>query len=141
LGLRDRWDVALYTHIHKLNVRKPVLWTGDLNVAHLQWDVYDGQTNKQRKKSAGFTDQERGAFDKLMKSGFTDLYRALHPDTREDAMTFWSWRFKMKTTNRGWRLDYFIASPSLAPLAQSVEIRKHVDASDHAPLVLSLNSP
>ena len=84
---------------------------------------------------------EREAFGKLLKSGFVDVYRALHPNARSEAMTFWSWRGNMKSSNRGWRLDYFIASPELVPLVKSLDIRRQVDASDHAPLVLILSKP
>jgi len=139
---RAQWDTAFLAYLVGLNASKPVVLTGDLNVAHLQHDVYDGPVNKQRKKTAGFTDVERIAFGKLLLSGFSDAFRHLHPDPKTDAFTFWTYRGNgMKAKNNGWRLDYFVVSNCLLPLVKGVEIRKAESLSDHVPLVLTVTTP
>lgn len=135
--VRKRWDKNFRSFLHKLEERKPVVWTGDLNVAHLPCDVYDGQKNKKRQQTAGFTWHEREAFDHLLNTdGFVDMYRHFHKDQTQSHYTYFAYRQSMKEKNKGWRLDYFVCSPELSAAVESVEVRREVDASDHVPLVL-----
>jgi len=116
-----------------------VIWTGDLNVAYLSYDVYDGMVNKKRPLSPGFTTYEREAFDTLIKQdGFVDVYRRYYPDERDHHFTFWSYRGGNRAKNRGWRLDYYIVSPELIPFIISTDIRLKTLGSDHIPIVLQL---
>jgi exodeoxyribonuclease III len=139
---RASWDACMASHLASLRTRgKHVIWTGDLNVAYLDYDVYDGDTNGQRCKSAGFTPEERAAFHAVLLSGMVDVYRAFYPLTREDAVTFWSYRFSMRSKNKGWRLDYFVVNEDLIPFISEIVNQKEVDMSDHVPLKLVLHSP
>merc|ERR1711908_170269 len=121
---------------------KGVIWTGDLNVAILDFDVYDGETNKQRKKTAGFTPYERENFRNICGSvDLVDVFREFYPDEK-NIFTFFSYRGKdLKGKNNGWRLDYFMATQDLVPLVNKVEIHRDRALSDHVPTVLYMQDP
>jgi len=137
---RKAWDSQFRQHLHKLEESKPVVWTGDMNVAHLPFDVYDGEKNRARQKGAGFTMYEREAMDTLIvEDGFVDAYRLLHKEEKTNHYTFFTYRQKMKVKNKGWRLDYFIVSPELIPVINAVTIHREEECSDHVPIVLHFN--
>jgi len=137
LGYRvERWDVDFLKYLKKLEETKPVIWCGDLNVAHLEIDLKNPKTNT---KTAGFTKEERESFTKLLGSGFVDTFRHFNP-TLEGAYTFWSYKAGARAKDVGWRLDYFIVSQSFLPSVASTHIRKHVAGSDHCPIILLVNN-
>ena len=103
LPYRMEWEDAFLSYLKKLEEKKPVIFCGDLNVAHREIDLKNPKTNR---KNAGFTDEERGKFSELLSSGFIDTYRHFYPDT-EGAYSWWSYRFKAREKNAGWRIDYF----------------------------------
>jgi len=140
---RLEWDVAMKRWLSDLQDRKPVIWTGDLNVAILDFDVYDGETNKARKKTPGFTPYERDNFRKLSEElDLVDSYRHFHPAEREKHYTFFSQRGRaMKDQNKGWRLDYFMVSRQIVNILEDVEVRREKAYSDHVPLVLTMKHP
>ena len=142
---RLAWDVAMKKWIDDLQKKKPIIWTGDLNVAILDFDVYDGETNKKRCKSPGFTPYERENFRNLCDElSLIDSYRHLYPDEREKHYTFFSARARghnMKKENKGWRLDYFMVSKNLINIIDDVQIRKDKSCSDHVPLILLMKDP
>jgi len=111
-----------------------VIWCGDLNVAHKEADLSNPKKNT---KTAGFTNQEREAFQKVLDKGFVDSYRHLHSD-ETDCYTYWSYRFNCRAKNIGWRLDYFVVSQDILARVSSVYVRKHVQGSDHCPLLMHL---
>ena len=113
---------------------KPVVVCGDLNVAHQEIDLKNPGPNRGK---AGFSDEERGKFDELLAAGFTDTFRHLHPDVT-GAYSWWSYRFKARQTNAGWRIDYFLVSDELAPKIQSACIYDEVYGSDHCPVGIEL---
>lgn len=134
---RKLWDPEFRKKLHTLEENKAVIWTGDLNVAYLSCDVYDGMVNKNRPKSPGFATYEREAFDTLIKTdGFVDVYRHFYPQEKDHHYTFWSYRGGNRPKNRGWRLDYWIVSPELMPFIKSMDIRTKVFGSDHIPIIL-----
>jgi len=130
------WDVAFLAYLKELEKRKPVIWCGDLNVAHLEIDLKNPKSNK---KTAGFTQQERDSFTKILGSGFVDTFRHFHPTT-EGAYTFWSYIGGARERDVGWRLDYFIVSKSFMPSVVDNVIRKTVPGSDHCPILLLVNN-
>jgi len=135
---RKAWDTKMKAHLEALSKKKSVIWTGDLNVAIQDFDVYDGETNKRRCKSPGFTPYERKNFGEMCSDiPLVDVYRDYYP-TKKNTFTFFSYRGNMRPTNRGWRLDYFCVSKELMPSINSIEIRKEAKLSDHLPLVLSM---
>eukprot|EP00485_Elphidium_margaritaceum_P000235 CAMPEP_0202695830 /NCGR_PEP_ID=MMETSP1385-20130828/9305_1 /ASSEMBLY_ACC=CAM_ASM_000861 /TAXON_ID=933848 /ORGANISM="Elphidium margaritaceum" /LENGTH=369 /DNA_ID=CAMNT_0049351907 /DNA_START=135 /DNA_END=1244 /DNA_ORIENTATION=+ len=139
---RLNWDKAMKKWLTALQLKKPVIWTGDLNVAVLDFDVYDGETNKQRAKSAGFTPYERDNFRKLRDElGLVDAYRHFYPNEREQHYTFFTARQNLKKQNRGWRLDYFMVSKTLINIVDDVQIRRDKECSDHVPLILMMKDP
>lgn len=140
---RLEWDTKMKEWLTELQTKKPVIWTGDLNVAILDFDVYDGETNKAREKTAGFTKYERDNFRKLSKElDLVDSYRHFYPKEREKHFTFFSARGKgMKDRNLGWRLDYFMVSKQLVNILEDVEVQKEKAYSDHVPLVLTMKHP
>ena len=140
---RLEWDEAMKKWLSDLQEKKPVIWTGDLNVAILDFDVYDGETNKSRKRTAGFTPYERENFRTLTEElGLVDSYRHFYPKEREKHYTFFSTRGKgMKENNKGWRLDYFMVSKTLVNILEDVEVKKEKAYSDHVPLVLTMKHP
>eukprot|EP01083_Nonionella_stella_P032243 88273_1 len=125
---RVDWDKYMKKWLKKMQNNKPIIWTGDLNVAFLDFDVYDGETNKNRKKSPGFTPYERENFKNIKNEcGLIDTFRHFYPKEREKHFTFFSNRSRgtdMKKENRGWRLDYFMVSKNIINIIDDVQIRK-----------------
>ncbi|MGN1376490.1 MAG: exodeoxyribonuclease III [Prevotella sp.] len=132
LDYRMQWDDAFRTWLQELDSRKPVIICGDLNVAHKEIDLKNPRTNRH---NAGFTDEERDKFSTLLNAGFTDSFRHLYPET-EGAYTWWSYRFKAREKNAGWRIDYFLVSDRLAPEISAATIHSDVMGSDHCPVEL-----
>ena len=134
IDYRLEWEEKRRKYMMKLDKKKPVIMCGDLNVAHNEIDLKNPKSNVGH---AGFSDEERGAFNKLLKSGFVDSYRTLYPEKVE--YSWWSYRFKAREKNIGWRIDYFILSERLMPKVNDVIIRTDVFGSDHCPVVLDIN--
>lgn len=135
LDYRMEWDDAFRRYLQQLDAEKPVLVCGDLNVAHREIDLKNPKSNR---RNAGFTDEERGKFDLLLQAGFTDTFRHFYPDT-EGAYSWWSYRFKAREKNAGWRIDYFLASERLRPLLTGAAIHNEIFGSDHCPVEVTLN--
>ncbi len=135
LDYRMAWEDDLRRYLMALDERKPVIYCGDLNVAHREIDLKNPKTNR---NNAGFTDQERDKLTVLLDSGFTDSFRYLHPDA-EGIYSWWSYRFNARKNNAGWRIDYFIVSNRLAPNILRAEILTDVEGSDHCPVLLELD--
>lgn len=135
LEYRMQWEEALRNYLIRLNSNKPVIYCGDLNVAHNEIDLKNPKTNR---NNPGFTDEERNCMTTLLGSGFTDTYRFLHPDTAE-VYSWWSYRFKSREKNTGWRIDYFIISDSLRQHIVSADIHTEIFGSDHCPVELVLD--
>ena len=134
LDYRMAWEDDLLADIKRLDAQKPVIVCGDLNVAHQEIDLKNPQTNR---RNAGFTDEERGKMSVLLDSGFVDTFRLLHP-TEEGDYSWWSYRFRAREKNVGWRIDYFIVSQRLAPQVAEAAIHAEVMGSDHCPVELRL---
>ena len=132
LDYRMQWDDAFRTWLQELDKRKPVIICGDLNVAHKEIDLKNPRSNR---KNAGFTDEEREKFSTLLDAGFTDSFRYLYPE-KEGAYSWWSYRFKAREKNAGWRVDYFLVSNRLAPEISSANIHSDIMGSDHCPVEL-----
>ena len=115
IDYRMQWEDALREYLTTLDKQKPVVYCGDLNVAHQEIDLKNPKSNR---GSAGFSDQERGKFSQLLECGFADSFRVLHPDTTE-AYSWWSYMRKARENNAGWRIDYFVISNRLVPLLQN----------------------
>jgi exodeoxyribonuclease-3 len=130
LDYRMQWEDDLRRYLSALDEKKPVIYCGDLNVAHQEIDLKNPKTNRM---NPGFTDQERQKMTLLLESGFTDTFRFLHPD-QKDIYSWWSYRFKAREKNTGWRIDYFITSNSLQPRIQSASIHTDIFGSDHCPV-------
>ena len=130
LDYRMQWEEDLRTYLSALGQKKPVIYCGDLNVAHKEIDLKNPKTNRM---NPGFTDQEREKMTLLLESGFTDTFRFLHPDEK-DIYSWWSYRFKAREKNTGWRIDYFITSNSLQPRIKSASIHTDIFGSDHCPV-------
>lgn len=128
------WDVDFLAFVKGLEANKPVIFCGDLNVAHTEIDLANPKTNK---KNAGFTAEERANFDAIIDAGFIDTFRELHPDEIE-RYSWWSYRAAARQRNIGWRIDYFCASQSLLDQIQEAEILPDVLGSDHCPVVLRI---
>ncbi|MDE7375425.1 MAG: exodeoxyribonuclease III [Muribaculaceae bacterium] len=135
LPYRMEWENAFLDYVKGLDQRKPVVICGDLNVAHEEIDLARPKANRH---NAGFTDEERACFSRLLDSGFVDTFRHLHPDLK-DAYSWWSYRFKAKEKNLGWRIDYFVISERLLPRLRSAEIHAEISGSDHCPVSLILD--
>ncbi len=135
LDYRQQWDRDLLAYLKRLDERKPVLWCGDLNVAHQEIDLKNPKTNR---RNAGFTDEERAGLTATLASGFTDTFRHFYP-TLEGAYSWWSYRFRAREKNAGWRIDYFIASNRIMPHATDAKILSDVMGSDHCPVELDLD--
>ena len=118
----------------KLKKEKPIILTGDLNVAHEEIDLKNPDSNH---NSAGFTDEERDAFSKLLSLGFVDTFRLLHPN--EAKYSYWSYRFHAREKNAGWRLDYFVVSEELKDKVKASEILNDCYGSDHCPILLDID--
>lgn len=140
LPYRKTWDEDFLKFVKDLEKKKPIIICGDLNVAHKEIDLKNPTTNKttaKRPGNAGFTDQEREYFEKILDSGFIDTFRHFYPDT-EDAYTWWSYMFSARKRNIGWRIDYFLCSKNFIKNIKSSEIRSEVMGSDHCPIEIVL---
>lgn len=135
LGWRMEWDDAFRAYLAGLAGRKPVVVCGDMNVAHEEIDIKNPASNR---RNAGFTDEERGKFTQLLESGFTDTFRHLNP-TLAGAYSWWSYRFRARERNAGWRIDYFLISNSLLPRLADAKIHAEITGSDHCPVELDLD--
>ena len=135
LDYRMEWEEAFADYICRLDADKPVVICGDMNVAHEEIDLANPKTNH---FSAGFTDQERNAFSRLLERGFVDSFRHLHPDT-EKAYSWWSYRAAARARNIGWRIDYFVVSERLASKILAAEIHPDIIGSDHCPVSITLD--
>ena len=136
LDFRLQYEKDLLEYLGELSAKKPIVYTGDLNVAHQEIDIKNPKANRQ---NAGFSDEERAKMTQLLSSGFADTFRRLHPDLA-GVYSWWSYRFHARENNAGWRIDYFIVSERLLPRVLSSEIRTDVFGSDHCPVVLELNA-
>ena len=134
LDYRMKWEDDFRAYLLQLNNRKPVIVCGDLNVAHKEIDLKNPKSNR---KNAGFTDEEREKFSELLQSGFTDTFRHFYPDL-EGAYSWWSYRFRAREKNAGWRIDYFLVSRSLENRLKSASIHTEVFGSDHCPVEIEL---
>jgi exodeoxyribonuclease-3 len=134
LPYRMQWEEDFLAYINGLNEKKPVIFCGDLNVAHQEIDLKNPKTNR---KNAGFTDEERGKFSHLLENGYVDTFRYLYPDAT-GIYSWWSYRFKAREKNAGWRIDYFVVSERLREQIKSAEIRTQVFGSDHCPIMLEM---
>ena len=134
LDYRMQWEDALREYIKDLDSRKPVIYCGDLNVAHEEIDLKNPKSNH---KSAGFSDEEREKFSKLLESGFADSYRRLYPDKVE--YSWWSYMMKAREKNVGWRIDYFVLSERLMEKVKDSYILTSVMGSDHCPVGLEID--
>lgn len=134
LDYRMRWDDDFRAYLKKLEEKKPVIVCGDLNVAHKEIDLKNPKTNR---KNAGFTDEERAKFTTLLESGFTDTFRYFYPE-QEGIYSWWSYRFKAREKNAGWRIDYFLTSDSLKDKLRGANIHTDIFGSDHCPVELTI---
>ena len=134
LDYRMQWEDDFLSYLQKLEEKKPVIFCGDLNVAHREIDLKNPKTNR---RNAGFTDEERDKFTALTKAGFIDTFRHFYPDL-EGAYSWWSYRFSARAKNAGWRIDYFLVSDSLKDALQDAVIYKDIMGSDHCPVGLSI---
>ena len=134
LDYRMTWEDDFRAYLVELDRKKPVIMTGDLNVAHKEIDLKNPKTNR---KNAGFTDEERGKFTKLLEAGFVDTFRHFYPDL-EGAYSWWSYRFQARAKNTGWRIDYFCVSEKLLDKLEDARILSDVQGSDHCPVELVL---
>ena len=134
LPYRMQWEDDFLAYIKKLDDNKPVVFCGDLNVAHKEIDLKNPKTNR---KNAGFTDEERGKMTDLLVAGFVDSFRYFYPDA-EGIYSWWSYRFKAREKNAGWRIDYFIVSERIKEQMKDAAIRTTIEGSDHCPVVLEI---
>lgn len=132
---RLKWEDAMRSYLTQLDQQKPVILCGDLNVAHNEIDLKNPGSNR---GSAGFSDQERGAFGQLLDCGFTDTFRYLYPE-KTGAYSWWSYRFNARKNNSGWRIDYFLVSDRLQDQIQDAIIHADILGSDHCPVELQLD--
>ena len=135
LEYRMVWEKEIKQYLKNLNVLKPVIFCGDLNVAHKEIDLKNPKTNR---GNAGFTDEEREKMTELLEDGFIDTYRYMYPD-KENAYTWWSYMGKAREKNIGWRIDYFIVSDRIKEKIQDVKIHNDIMGSDHCPVELDIN--
>lgn len=134
LDYRLQWEDDLRAYLKELDTKKPVVYCGDLNVAHQEIDLKNPKSNRQ---NPGFSDEERAKMTELLADGFVDSFRALYPDA-VGAYSWWSYRFNARANNAGWRIDYFIVSERLRERIREAAIRSEVYGSDHCPVVLEL---
>ena len=132
LPYRMEWEDAFLAYIKSLDAKKPVIFCGDLNVAHEEIDLKNPKTNR---RNAGFTDEERGKFSALLAAGFTDTFRYFYPDAT-GIYSWWSYRFRAREKNAGWRIDYFVVSKALEDRLQDAKILTDIYGSDHCPVEL-----
>ncbi|WP_435313000.1 exodeoxyribonuclease III [Cellulophaga fucicola] len=135
LEYRKQWDKDFLNYLKELEKKKPVIACGDFNVAHTAIDLKNDKSNYN--KTAGYTQTEIDGMDNFIAAGFIDSYRLLHPD--EVAYTFWSYRFKSRERNTGWRIDYFLVSKSIADKIKEVTIFSDIMGSDHCPIGLKID--
>jgi exodeoxyribonuclease-3 len=135
LDYRMTWEDDFLAYLKKLEEKKPVVVCGDLNVAHQEIDLKNPKSNR---KNAGFTDEERAKFTQWLNAGFTDTFRHFYPD-QKDIYSWWSYRFKAREKNAGWRIDYFVTSRSLDDKLVDAKIHTDVLGSDHCPVELTLD--
>lgn len=129
LEFRLEFESELVSYLNKLNDKKPIIYAGDLNVAHKEIDIKNPKLNE---KNAGYTIEERNAFTNLLNNGYIDIYRYLNPDIVK--YTWWSYRFNARKNNAGWRIDYFVISNSLTKKVKNVELCNDIMGSDHCPI-------
>ena len=134
LSYRMQWETDFQAYLHRLDSQKPVIVCGDLNVAHNEIDLKNPKTNRH---NAGFTDEERGCFDKVLESGYIDTFRYFYPDA-EGIYSWWSYMFKSREKNAGWRIDYFVVSKALEDRLEGASIHTTVMGSDHCPVELDI---
>lgn len=137
LDHRMRWEDAFRAYLQSLDAKKPVIVCGDLNVAHQEIDLKNPKSNR---GNAGFSDEERGKFTELLAAGFTDTFRALHPEAT-GIYSWWSYRYNARANNAGWRIDYFLVSDRLRGQIVETPIYCDVFGSDHCPVGLELSLP
>lgn len=135
LPYRMQWEDDFLTYLKQLDSKKPVILCGDLNVAHTEIDLKNPKTNR---KNAGFSDEERAKMTTLLDSGFTDTFRYFYPD-KEGIYSWWSYRFKAREKNAGWRIDYFITSRRLDDKLKGAAIHTDIPGSDHCPIELTID--
>ncbi len=135
LDYRMRWEDDFRNYLLKLNVTKPVIVCGDLNVAHKEIDLKNPKSNR---KNAGFTDEEREKMTTLLDAGFTDSWRHFYPDT-EGVYSWWSYRFQARQKNTGWRIDYFLVSNDARDKMVDAKIHTEIMGSDHCPVELDID--
>ena len=134
LDYRMTWEDAFRAYLQRLDAHKPVIVCGDLNVAHKEIDLKNPKSNR---KNAGFTDEERAKFQELLDAGFTDTFRYFYPDT-EGIYSWWSYRFRAREKNAGWRIDYFVVSNRLQEKLAGAKIHMDILGSDHCPVEVTL---
>ena len=135
IDYRMKWEDDFREYVKSLDKNKPVILCGDLNVAHNEIDLKNPKSNR---GNAGFSDEERGKFTELLESGFTDSFRYLYPDT-EGAYSWWSYRFKAREKNAGWRIDYFVVSDRIAKDIKEAKIHSEIFGSDHCPVEIEIS--
>lgn len=133
LDYRMKWEDDFLNYLKDLDAKKPVILCGDLNVAHKEIDLKNPKTNR---KNAGFTDEERNCMTRLLENGFTDSFRHFYPD-QEQIYSWWSYRFKAREKNAGWRIDYFIVSDRFVPNLKDAKIHTEIYGSDHCPVEIT----
>lgn len=134
LDYRMKWEDDFLAYLKNLEEKKPVVFCGDLNVAHKEIDLKNPKTNR---KNAGFTDEERNKFSVVLENGFIDTYRYFYPE-QEGIYSWWSYRFRAREKNAGWRIDYFCVSEALKEHLEDAKIHTSVMGSDHCPVELKL---
>lgn len=134
LDYRMTWEDVFRAYLLELDAKKPVIVCGDLNVAAEEIDLKNPKTNR---KNAGFSDEERAKFRELKAAGFVDTFRYLHPE--EVKYSWWSYMFKAREKNAGWRIDYFVVSERIKDLVQTAEIHNEIFGSDHCPVSIEIN--
>ena len=135
IDYRMSWEDAFRAYVSGLDSKKPVIFCGDLNVAHNEIDLKNPKSNR---GNAGFSDEERGKFGELLAAGFTDTFRYFYPDA-EQRYSWWSYRFHARENNAGWRIDYFITSDRLEPKLKDSLIHNEIYGSDHCPVELVID--
>jgi exodeoxyribonuclease-3 len=134
LDYRMKWEDDFLAYVKGLEEKKPVIVCGDLNVAHKEIDLKNPKTNH---RNPGFTDEEREKFTRWLESGFTDTFRHFYPD-QKDIYSWWSYRFRARERNAGWRIDYFLVSERLLPRVSASEIHGEITGSDHCPVLIDI---
>ena len=134
LAYRMQWEEAILDYLKNLDSKKPVVYCGDLNVAHNEIDLKNPKANR---KNPGFTDEERQKMTQLLQNGFVDTFRYFYPNLK-DAYTWWSYRANARANNSGWRIDYYIVSERLTPYLKGAEIHSDILGSDHCPVALEI---